>query len=185
MRGAVTRRLRLAAAIAAIAAVAGCTSATPPGPEPAPPPPEGTGYFVGAAPDGFGGSVDLLAGDSLTREVQHALGRRPRPDALLPAVGIASLVNDSTEPMPLPIFVALFEGGGALPLTTARAALRPVRTALARRVERRLPDEPRTVPARGTAIVYVVLRGASARAVTSMRMTARPGQPVELSARRR
>jgi hypothetical protein len=177
-----TQLAPLAALVAAAAiAAAGC------GDDPsaaAPPPsgdPTGSGYFVGKGSDGLGAAVDFMVDDPVTARARSAIGRAAAAAGEpAPAVGLASLVNDSGLPSPVPAFIAVLPGGGATPVQAARGPA----SGLARPA-RVFPSPPLFVPAEGTATVYVVLRGASPAEVDHLKMVVRPGESVRLDARRR
>ncbi|WP_217915700.1 hypothetical protein [Miltoncostaea marina] len=175
-----------AAALALALASAGCggggaDAGTAPVAEPAR---SGSGWFEGSG-DGLGASLDLRGEDAVARAVGDAVAARARPPARASAVGIAAVVNDRAVPVPAPRFTALFEGGGALPLTGAHEALEGLRGPAARRARALLGRPPRAVPAGGAVTMYVVLRGARPDEVASARMVALPGEPIALPARTR
>jgi hypothetical protein len=178
-------RARAAAAGTALAlALCGCAGGGPP-PEPAPAP-TGTGYFVGTGPAGIGATLDLEGRDRVTAAVGAALRLPPSEAASAPAVGIASVVNEGPRALPAPVFAARFANGGATPLRDAASVVSEEPPGPARaRALRLLGEAPRVVPADGAVTMYVVLRGATAAEVESVRMTALPGQPVTLGARAR
>ena len=178
-----------AGAIAALAlALAGCGGSPsridtgPPAPEPAP---TGTGYFVGTGPDGLGATLDLLADDPTTRAVGDALVQTVSPPERAPAVGIASVVNDDALAAAAPSFIALFPGGGALPIIDARTAIEDARGPVARRARALLGTAPRRVPAGGAITQYVVLRDVEPAEVDAVRMASPPLEPIPMEARRR
>jgi hypothetical protein len=122
----------------------------------------------------------------VTAAVAEALRVAPSEAASAPVVGIASVVNEGPLGLPAPVFAAEFEGGGAAPLRDAAAvvAREPPGPARARAL-RLLGETPRVVPADGAVTMYVVLRGAAAAEVESVRMTSVPGRPATLRARAR
>jgi hypothetical protein len=140
---------------------------------------------VGTGPDRLGASLDLLADDPVTRALSAALAGEPGDPRPTPVVGIASVVNGGEVAAPTPRFTAVLFSGGAAPLATAREALAGRDDPPARRAAALLPPQRATVPAGGSAILYVVLRGAGARDVASARMVAVPGEPIALEARPR
>jgi len=165
----------------------GAGSPAPTAPEPPQPPPEprGTGYFVGTGPDGLGASLDLLAEDAVTRALSRALAGEPGAGRPTPVVGIASVVNGADVAAPTPRFTAVLSSGAAAPLASAREALEGRDGPAARRAAALLPAEGAVVAGGGSAILYVVLRGAGPREVASARMVAIPGEPIALEARPR
>lgn len=171
-----------ASAALALGAVTACGGGdTPAAPPAATTVAGGSGYFVGTGPGGVGAAVDLQAHDAVTARAAEALLRVParegRPGLV---VGVASVVNDGRSPVPLPRFVAVVDGGGATPLVAARSPGLGIPGAA-----RIFPSPPLFVPAGGSATVYLVLRGARAEAVRSVKMIVRPGEPVMLGAHRR
>lgn len=174
-----------AAALAALAALAlgamsGCGGGTPVA-RPVTTPPDGSGYFVGHGDGGLGAAVDLEAHDPVigraTAAILDAPGRDGRPAV---AVGLASVVNDSARPQPLPRFIAVVEGGGATPLVPARSAAADIPGA--RGI---FPSPPLFIPAGGSATVHLVLRGARPEEVERVKMVVRAGESVTLRAHRR
>ena len=157
------RRVALLAAAAGCAgALAGC------GPEPAPSataPPAPTGaHFAGF--------------DEASRAVRRALAAAGQEAH----VAIASLVNEGGEPVPVPRFAAVDRLGERHGLPTAARARGGLPGAEARRA-RDLLDEPATVPAGGSALVYLVLRGASPGDLRELRMRAPSGRAADLERR--
>lgn len=182
------RARALAAALAAAAVLAGCSGSGADGPvDTAPaPPPTGTGYFVGAGADGVGATLDMHGSDPVARAIDAALVGRGGPAGDVPAVGIASVVNEGPESVPAPRFVAvLADDGGAVPVPRAEDVLRASEGPAARRALRRLAALPARVPAKGAATYYVVLDGVRVAEVDSVRMVVVPGEPITLAARRR
>ena len=179
-------RARLAALAAALLA-AGCSSAgTSEAPRTAPePPPSGTGYFVGTGPDGVGGALDLLGDDPVVRAIDAALWVNADPRRGIPAVGIASVVNEGPVAISAPRFVADLADGTAVPLPRASAILPASGGPLARRALARLRAVPVRVRAGSAATFYVVLRGPTPAEVASVRMVVVRGAPIILPARRR
>ncbi len=176
-----------AAALAAALLASGCSSAgtsEPPRTSPEPPP-SGTGYFVGTGPDGVGASLDLLGEDPVVRMIDAALRVNADPRLEIPAVGVASVVNEGAVGIPAPRFVAELGDGTAVPLPRAADVLRPSDGPLARRALARLRSVPVRVRAEGAATFYVVLRGPAPAEVASARMVVVRGQPITLAARRR
>ncbi len=173
-------------ASAALAALAGCGGDDPaPSPDPEPPAP-GSGLFVGTGPGGIGATLDLEGDDPVAEMVLDALHEPGATRGEDPVVGIASVVNDGTRPLPAPSFVAVLEDGGAAPLQPAGllvSARLPAAAAI--RAREALGPTPRTVPAGGARTMYVVLRGAAAGDVASVRMVVVPGEPITMRARRR
>jgi hypothetical protein len=161
-----------AVAVAAAALAAGCGGGGAPAPPPAPQPPEatGSGYFVGTAPNGVGATVDLLAADPVVAALDAALLPTTAAGEPAPAVGIASVVNDSARPAPAPRFSAVLDTGVVVPLTPAEQALGGRADALARRAARLLPPAPAIVQGGASAVEYVVLRGAVPGRVAEVRM---------------
>ncbi len=179
------RRIQVAAAIALAALALGCATACT-GDAPTPRPvatttPKGSGYFVGRSPEGVGAAVDLQAHDRITERAAEALLDLPEP-AGRPAVtvGVASVVNDGGLPVPLPRFIAVMDGGGAVPLLPARTAGLGIPGA--REI---FPTPPLFVPADGAATVHLVLRNVHPAEVHAVKMVVRAGEPVVLSAHRR
>ena len=170
------RRLPAAAAIGCALVIAGCRAETPPS---ATAPPAAAGaHFEGTLAGGLGASVDFDGFDAAARAVRRALsaaGERAR-------VAIASLVNDGGDPAAVPAFVAIARSGARHPLLTAARALRGLPGAEARRA-REVIDEPATVPAEGSAVVYLVLRGASPGELRELRMRAAGGATADLERR--
>lgn len=180
-------RRRAAAALAAALLVAGCSSAGAPAPprtspEPAP---SGTGYFVGTGPGGVGASLDLRGRDPVVDMIDAALRVNADPRLEIPAVGIASVVNEGPAGIPAPRFVAELADGTAVPLPRAADVLRASGGPLARRALARLRRVPARVRAEGAATFYVVLRGPTPAEVAGARMVVVRGQPISLAARRR
>jgi len=172
------------AAAAALLLAAGCGGSGEPVATAPAPPPSGTGYFVGSE-DGIGASLDLLGEDPVSRAVDRALLAQGGEPGTLPDVGLASIVNETATGFALPRFVAILEGGRAVILVPAAEALRAARGPAARRARALLRSAPRRVPAEGAAVAYLVLPGAAADAVDSVRMAAGPEPAIVLSARRR
>jgi hypothetical protein len=178
-----TRRLALLA-IPALAA-AGCGGDDDAGAPPAPPqdrPPAGSGYFVGTDPEGLGASIDLSGYDDVLARVRARLAAaEPGSRAeRITAVGVVSLVNTGTLPRAVPRFIAVLDGGGAVPLPAASIARDlPDRAAAA------LPPQPLIVPAGGSATAYVALSGAPPERLDHLKMVVAPGQVTRLPARRR
>ena len=185
MRG---RAIATALAVAAMAAaVAGCSGSgdgpVATAPEPAP---TGTGYFVGGGADGVGASLDLHGSDPVSVAIDDALIGRDGTPGSVPAVGIASVVNEGAESVPGPHFVAvLADGHGAIPIPAAEDVLRPGDGPAARRALRLLARLPARVPAEGAATYYVILDEVAPAEVGSVRMVVTPGSPITLQARRR
>lgn len=173
-------------ALLAAAALAGAGCAQ--GPEPSragiEPPPSGTGYFVGAGADGLGASLDLLADDPVVRLVDAAFAARDGGRSV-PAVGVASVVNDGPVGTPMPRFIADLATGRALPLREAADVLRPGEGPEARRALARLAALPARVGAEGAATAYVVLLAVPVAEVESVRMVVPRGPQITLAARRR
>jgi hypothetical protein len=179
-------RVLLALACAALLAACSGGADPDPGPEPAEPPGRrGTGYFVGRSPEGLGAAVDLRGNDPASRAVAAALVDIRRGDGRGPVVAIASVVNDGTLPVSTPRFVAVLFSGGAAPLQPAREALAGRGTARAALAASLLEAERAVVPAGDSAVLHLVLRGAAAPEVESMRMVVVPGEPIALGARGR
>jgi hypothetical protein len=177
-----TQLAPLAALVAAAAmAAAGCGDG-PPTAEPVPSgDPAGSGYFVGKGPDGLGAAVDFMVDDPVATLARDAIGRAAAATGEpAPAVGLASLVNDSELPSPVPSFIAVMPGGGATPVDAARGPA----SGLAHPA-RVFPSPPLFIPAEGTATVYVVLSGVSPAEVDHLKMVVRPGESVRLDAHRR
>lgn len=167
-----TARGAVAVLLASACATAGCGGDD--ASAPAPPAPE-RGAYVGRSAGGVGASVDFAGFDPTARALERALGG----DGV--EIGIASVVNDSSEPVPTPRFVALGPDGRALTLTPARTALgdRPG-SARARAL---LPPERRTLAGDGSAVLYLVLRRARAEPVAAVRMRVGAEPPVDLRPR--
>jgi hypothetical protein len=180
---------RVAAALAALLVLllvlllAGCGGDGPAETAP-PPPPSGTGYFVGSA-EGIGASLDLLGDDPVARTVRRALLAEAGPGEAPPAVGIASIVNDTSTGFDAPRFIAILESGRAVILEPALTALRGAAGPAAREARLLLRDVPSRVPSRGAGVAYLVMRGAPADQVASVRMAAGPQPSITLAARRR
>jgi hypothetical protein len=172
------RRRPAAAAIGCALALAGCRADPPPSAT-APPAPAGA-HFEGALAGGLGASVDFDGFDAAARAVRRALTARGEGAR----VAIASLVNDGGEPVPVPAFVAIARSGQRHALLTAARVLRGLPGAEARRA-RDVLDEPATVPAEGSAVVYLVLRGASPGELRELRMRAPGGAAADLERRGR
>jgi hypothetical protein len=173
--------LLCAAALAGAAACGGASDG--PAPEPSEPAPSSTGYFTGKDADGLGAAVDLLGNDPVSRAVVAALSDPRRDDA--PVVGIASLVNSGQAAVPAPAFVAMLESGGAVPLEPAIRAIAGRHDPEAVRARNALGRLRRIVPAAGGVVTYLVLRGAGAREVASVRMVTAPGEGATLGPRKR
>jgi hypothetical protein len=136
---------------------------------------------VGTSRDGLGAAVDFLVDDPVKARTRDDIERAARAAGAPPTtVGLASLVNGSDAPVPLPEFIAVMPGGGATPIRAARGPASGLP-----RPDDVFPAPPLFVPAKGTATVYVVLRGAAPRQVDHLKMVVRPGEPVRLDARRR
>lgn len=179
-------RRALAAALAGAALVgAGCSPGASPSRAVPEPVPAGTAYFVGTGSDGIGASLDLLAEDPVVRLVDAALAARGAERGAEPSVGVASIVNDGPLGTPVPRFIAELSGGGAVPLRDAADVLRPGDGPEARRALARLGASAARVPAEGAATAYVVLEGAPAAEVASVRMVVPGAAPITLAARRR
>jgi hypothetical protein len=176
---------RAAAALAALLVLlsAGCGGEGPAETAP-PPPPSGTGYFVGSA-EGIGASLDLLGDDPVVRSVRRALLAEAGPGDAPPSVGIASIVNDTSSGFDAPRFIAILESGRAVTLEPAVQALRGAAGPSARDARRRLRAVPARIPSRGGGVAYLVMRGAPADQVASVRMAAGPQPSITLAARRR
>lgn len=143
--------------------------------------PRGSGYFVGRSSDGVGAAVDMGAHDGYTERAAEALLSATTPDdPPLVTVGVASVVNNSARPVPVPRFIAVMEDGGAVPLTGARDPASGIPGA--RRI---FPAPPLFVPAGGAVTLHVALRGVRPGDVRRMKMVVRAGAPVTLSAHRR
>jgi hypothetical protein len=182
------RRASAALAAAAAALAAGCGGGGPPSPAPEPPaPPEalGSGYFVGRAANGVGATVDLRAADPVVRALDAALLRTTPRGGPAPAVGIASVVNDSARPAIAPWFTAVLEGGAVVPLTPAAEALAGRTDPLARRAARLLPAQRQILEGGTSAVDYVVLRWAVPGRVAEVRMATGAGGPARLAPRPR
>ena len=176
-----------AGALAAAALAAGCGGGSPsPAPQP-PAPPEalGSGYFVGTGPDGVGATVDLRAADATVRALEAALRQGAPPGEPPPAVGIASVVNDSRRAAPAPRFIAVLDSGELLPLRPAADALGTRTDPLARRAARLMPAPRSVLPGGASAVEYVVLRGVVPGRVAEVRMTTGTGTPARLAPRPR
>jgi len=176
-------RRRPAAAAAAVAAALALAAGCGGGGAPAPPPPDqqeeaGSGYFVGTAPGGLGATVDLLGTDPAARALGAALAVETAPGEPSPSVGIASVVNDSSRLAAMPGFVAVLASGRRIPLEPAAAALR------GRRLQRDPPARS-ALPAGGSAVEYVVLRGVVPGRVAEVRMTTGPETSTRLAPRPR
>jgi hypothetical protein len=176
---------RAAAALAALLVLllAGCGGDGPAETAP-PPPPSGTGYFVGSA-EGIGASLDLLGDDPVARSVRRGLLAEAGPGDAPPAVGIASIVNDTSSGFDAPRFVAILESGRAVILEPALQALRGAAGPAAGDARRRLAAVPSRVPSRGAGVAYLVMRGALVDEVASVRMAAGAQPSITLAARRR
>jgi hypothetical protein len=175
---------RVLLALACAALLAGCSGDGDPDPAPAEPAAErGTGYFVGRSPEGLGAAVDLRGNDPASRAIAAALTDPRSPE--VPVIVIASLVNDGARPVPTPSFVAVLFSGGAAPLEPAGEVLAGRRDAEAARAAALLEPDRALVPAGGSAVLHLVLRGAGALEVESVRMVLVPGQPIALAARSR
>ena len=174
-----------AAAAAALALAAGCGG----GGAGAPPPDQreeaGSGYFVGTAPGGLGATVDLLGTDPAAGALGAALAVETAPGEPSPSVGIASVVNDSSRLAAMPGFVAVLASGRRIPLEPAAAALRGRGDAAARRAAALLPPARSALPAGGSAVEYVVLRGVVPGRVAEVRMTTGPETSTRLAPRPR
>ena len=168
----------------ALLLAAGCGGSGGPADTAPAPPPSGTGYFVGSQ-GGIGASVDLLGEDPISRAIDQALLAQGGPGGNLPEVGIASIVNETPAGFRQPGMVAVLESGRAVILVPAAEALRGAHGPAARAARASLRAVPRRVPAEGAAVAYLVLQGASADEVASIRMAAGPHPPITLSARRR
>lgn len=173
------RALHLAAVALLAAAAAGCGGGAA-GTAPTATVPDGTGYFVGTGPEGLGAAVDLLASDAVTDAVREETGAEPVQGPPPLAIGMVAVVNARDEPVPLPRFVAVLDGGGAVPLTPARTSRNRLGAAV-----RHVPAPPLFVPADGSATTYVVLAGAAPAEVDHVRMVVRAGEAVRLGTRRR
>lgn len=183
------RARRFAPAVAAIAlaaALAGCSGDGGAVDTAPPPPPTGTGYFVGTGPDGVGATLDMHGSDPVATAIDDALVGRGGAAGAVPAVGIASVVNEGAQSVPAPRFVAvLADGHGAIPIPRAEDALRADEGPAARRALARLAALPARVPAQGAATFYVILQDVDVAEVGSVRMVVERGEPITLQARRR
>ncbi len=177
--------LAAAAAVAALAAGCGGGSRAPEPEPPAPPEAMGSGYFVGTAPNGVGATLDLLGADPVVEALDTALLPTTAVGEPGPAVGIASVVNDSTRPAPAPRFTAVLDTGALVPLTPAAEALGGRSDAAARRAARVLPPTRPILEGGGSAVDYVVLRGAVPGRVAEVRMTTGRQGPTRLAPRPR
>jgi hypothetical protein len=178
----------LAAAAAVAALAAGCgggdgrsTEAEPP----APPEAMGSGYFVGTAPNGVGATVDLLAADPVVAALDRALVPTTSPGLPAPAVGIASVVNDSPRAALAPRFSAVLDTGAVVPLVPAAEALGAPQDAAARRAARLLPPDRPLLDGGASTVQYLVLRGAVPGRVAEVRMTTGRVGPTRLAPRPR
>lgn len=183
-----TRALPAALATIALAAgLAGCSGSGDGPVDTAPePPPTGTGYFVGTGQDGVGATLDMHGSDPVALAIDAALVGRGDPAGDVPAVGIASVVNQGPLSVPDPHFVAvLADGRGAVPIPRAEDVLGAAEGPAARRALRRLAALPTRVAAKGAATFYVILDEVPVAEVDSVRMVVRPGEPITLAARRR
>ncbi len=167
-------------------ALAGCSAQVDDPTTTAPaPPPTGTGYFAGTGPGGIGISVDLLADDRIARSVALALLARDGRAGSVPAVGVASIVNDGPLAIPVPRFLADLENGQSIALRPPGEILTRSGGPAARRALRAVGAQTTRIPAGGAATAYLVLDGAAANAVSSVRVVVVPGRPITLRARRR
>ena len=159
------RRRGAAWALAVAALVAGCggDSTTPP------PASKATGLFTGNDGMGLGIAVDFVGYDHTKRAIQAALG----PGW---SVGIVSLVNRSTDLVPVPTLAATVPDGRRVGLERATAVRR-------RGVVVPLSDPGPYVPVQGALTAYVTFPGRvdEIRRI-HMRVGDRP--PIELSAER-
>lgn len=165
------RALLVALAVVAGAVAAGCGGDAP---SPAPGAAAG-GEYAGRSGGGVGASIDFAGFDPTARALRRVLGAEGV------SIGIASMVNESSAPVPVPRFVALDARGEPRALTTARDALDGRAGAAAARAL--LPPERRTLAAGGTAVRYLVLRGSPSGEVVLVRMRLRAGETVELRPR--
>jgi hypothetical protein len=170
------RAVLAAAAIGIAAALGGCGSDPAPSAT-APPAPAGS-HFVGRTAGGLGASVDFGGFDEASRAVRRALAEAGEEAH----VAIASLVNDGREPVAVPAFAAIDRLGERHGLATAASALRGLPGALARRARAAL-EEPAAVPAEGSAVVYLVLRGPAPGDLRELRMRVPGGRPADLERR--
>ena len=180
-------RRRAAAALAAALLVAGCSSAGAPAPprtspEPAP---SGTGYFVGTGPGGVGASLDLRGRDPVVDMIDAALRVNADPRLEIPAVGIASVVNEGPAGIPAPRFVAELADGTAVPLPRAADVLRASGGGGGRRGRGRGGRGAGRGGGGVTPRRPLVLRGPTPAEVAGARMVVVRGQPISLAARRR
>jgi hypothetical protein len=132
-----------------------------------------------------GATLDLAAGDPVSRAVTRALIADAGPADALPAVGIASVVNDTASGIDALYFTATLEDGRAVVLQSAADALRTARGPAARAARAAVARVPARIPSRGAGVAYVVLRGAPADQVASVAMVAGPAPAITLPARRR
>jgi hypothetical protein len=175
-------RRALAGALAALA-LAGCSRGDPAPPQ-EPPAKVGTGYFVGRDAAGLGASVDLFGSDPASRAVRDALAPDPRGGRGAPVVAIASVVNDGSEPVRTPRFVAVLMSGQAVPMPDVRASLSPAVPAQDRALL--LLGSPRArVGPGGSVSLHLLLGNLDPLRVESVRMVSTVGEPISLSARRR
>ena len=160
------RRRDAALALTLILLAAGCGS------DPVTPPPasKATGLFTGSDGMGLGIAVDFVGYDGTKLAIQAAHG----PDRQNWSVGIVSLVNRTTELLPVPTLFATVPSGRTVTLERAKTVRR------GRRVVP-LEDPGPYVPVEGALTAYVTFPG-RIDAIRRVRMRVGDGPPVELKA---
>ncbi|HJZ62574.1 MAG TPA: hypothetical protein VKD47_10515 [Miltoncostaeaceae bacterium] len=161
-----------AAALATLAALAtaGCGGSSPPAPRPEAPP-----HFVGTAPGGLGASVDFAGFDTARAPIERALAGT-RPPATL---ALVALVNTSSRPWPVPVFLGELADGRAVVLEPVRRTLGDRLDAAARRARSLLPVAT-VIPPDGSMTTYVALRGLRPSDLVGIRMRVGDASPFEL-----
>jgi hypothetical protein len=159
-------RWRCGACALALALVAGCggDALTPP------PASKATGLFIGSDGMGLGIAVDFVGYDATKRAIQAALG----PDRAKWSVGIVSIVNRTTELLPVPTISATLPDGQTVTLERAKTARRGGAVVP-------LEDPGPYVPVEGALTAYVTFPGRIDE-IRRVRMRVGERLPVELRA---